>query len=87
MAKLFIEYEEGVTKRTLIFRDKVYDFSMIPTEYGSKADKKSFEIQVENECYFDDKMYEALESLSIYSNEEDILEALEILDNYEEYNP
>lgn len=47
MAKYTREYENGIAKHTLTFRNKTFDFSMIPTESSTKSDKSCFSSQLE----------------------------------------
>jgi hypothetical protein len=81
MAKLVMTFEDGIVKRELTFRDKTYDFSMIPDETGSHADKYGFDVQVLGNSPDSDheELGEILDFLSS-SDEDDTLGLLEQLE-------
>lgn len=86
MAKLVKTYENDIEKTELTFRGETYDFSMIPTSYGSKGDKPTFEIQVAKkhpEYANDDDLIEVLAEISLDSGEDDIFRSLECLEYLE----
>lgn len=86
MSELSIMYKKNIEKRKLTFRGETYDFSMIPNDYGSKADKPGFAVQYTSKypgVLSDEEVIEALDCLSFEKDEDDIFEQLSTLDNYE----
>lgn len=79
MAKLTITYENKEVKKELLFRNELFDYTMIPTEYGSTSNKQDLATQVENK--FEDIDEDALGLIDQIDNEffdlEDLLMELE----------
>lgn len=87
MAKYKREYENDIVKHTLTFREKEFDFSMIPTEYGTRGDKSVFSKQLTDA--FPDLNEEDLENyvdvdMISCEDEEEVFEILQRLENLEE---
>lgn len=81
--------ENGIEKTELTFRDLTFDYSMIPSEDGCKAtsDKKGFFYQIIDqftELSTDEDFEETIEELSCGCFEDEIFEALEKLEKWEE---
>lgn len=67
MAKLIKSYENGIEKLELTFNGDTYEYSMLPTRYGRKGDKPTFDRQVADkhpELADNDRLMDALDSLS-----------------------
>lgn len=86
MAKLIKTYENGIEKIELTFRDKIFDYSMIPNGCGRTGDKPAFDTQIPKEfpelCN-DEGVITLLDNLSFEDDEEDILDILEQLEGWE----
>nr|WP_092074967.1 hypothetical protein [Dendrosporobacter quercicolus]NSL49595.1 hypothetical protein [Dendrosporobacter quercicolus DSM 1736]SDN24179.1 hypothetical protein SAMN04488502_11551 [Dendrosporobacter quercicolus] len=86
MAKLTKTYENGIEKFELVFKGETFDFSMLWCEDGRKLDKESFEFQVEDkfpELGRDHVVLNLIERLSWESDEYEILDILEQLEEWE----
>lgn len=85
MSKYSRIYENGVEKHELVFRNVTFDYSMLPSELGTKADKACFECQLAQT--FKDLSEEVLEpifdGITCGTDAEEILESLEELDSFE----
>ena len=86
MAKLKVEYANHISKYTLTFRNKEFDFSMIPDETGSTGDKPCFSVQINKE--FPDMTEDILNNeieidMIDCSDGEEVFEILERLEDYE----
>lgn len=84
MAKFVKSYENGIEKYELTFRGEVYDFSMIPCDFGAKGDKPGFDVQVSKkylELADEEDLLELLDQLSY--DDFDILDTLEQLECWE----
>lgn len=83
MAKYVVSYEDGVEKRELWFRGEYYDYSMIPCSYGAKSDKPGFDTQYEKTHPEVEENDVILELLYEITNDNDVLDILEQLDELE----
>lgn len=74
---------DGKVKKELIFRGKVFGYTMIPDENGKTGDNKTFEHQVTTQ--YPDESEEVIEALSelAYADEDDIERSLSTLVDYE----
>lgn len=83
MAKFTKTFENGIEKFELTFKGETYDFSMIPTDYGSKANKPGFDNQVaKNHPELSDNE-ELMEILNTLNYDDEVLEFLERLEEWE----
>lgn len=80
MAKYAKIYENDIEKHELVFRGKTFDFSMLPSKFGTTSDKAAFSEQIAQE--YQDISAKELEDFGIddlwSTDEED--EIFEILD-------
>lgn len=84
MAKLIKEFENGLEKRTLVFRGIEFTYTMQPTEIGTEGDAPCFTSQLETE--FPELSEDLLERVDMLDTETDadlIFEMLELLDEIE----
>jgi len=86
MAKLTKEYTtDQVVKTTLNFMGADWTLTEVPTGFGSKSLEKCFDVQVkEKHPDMNESILEALDSLCYTMDDEDILECLDELGDYEE---
>ncbi len=84
MAKLIREWENGIEKRTLIFRGEELSYHMIPTSIGANGDAKCFVGQLEDK--FPDVSEDILDEIDLLdceTDEDEIFRMLEILEEAE----
>lgn len=87
MAKYSKIYNNGIEKHEVVFRGKAFDFSMLPSRYGTKSDKANFSDQISQE--FLDVSSETLELYGVdelwcESDSEEIFEILEHVSGLED---
>jgi len=93
MAKLIKTFENGIEKTELTFLAKTFTLTMMPTKHGSKSVEKCLAVQVslyldKYYTYLDEeseefqKVADVLDLIDCEDND-DILEDLKILDEYE----
>lgn len=86
MAKYSKIYNNGIEKHEVVFRGKVFDFSMLPTRGGTKSNKANFSSQISQE--FPDILSEKLklsgvDELWCETDTETIFEILEYVSSLE----
>lgn len=82
MTKYRITYEDGAEKRELWFKDEYYEYSMLPNGYGLlKSDKPGLDVQYEKK--YPDAPEELLGLIYELTNDNDVLDILEQLDEWE----
>jgi|GEM_PF-1795237 len=85
MAKYTRSYENNIEKHELVFREQIFDFSMLPAPYGREGDKPGLEHQI-NES-FPELEIETLENIGVdmlwCGDEDEVFEILEELGDYE----
>ena len=89
MPKLTKTYENGIEKIELVFKGETFDFSMLPVAYGRKGDKPGFAEQVKQkfpEVADDDQLLDLIDRLSWESDEHEVLDILEQIEEWEEEN-
>ena len=85
MAKYTRSYENGIEKHELTFREKTFDFSMLPSANGRSGDKPCFSYQLSEE--FTDLTEDDLEDIGLgmlwFESDDEIYDIMELLEGFE----
>ena len=86
MSKLIKEFENGIEKRTLVFRKTELSYSMIPRECGSSGDAPCFIEQLGNsfeDISKNEELLDEVDCLDYETDEDEIFRILSLLNDIE----